>query len=234
MMLIAVGCSRAEEVKNVELLKVDENNNVSTQSFGDHYQIASRFLQLRNQARELHQAGQYKESLKAMEEGFEYAKNRSDQTIALKQMAETYEAMSDYELAANFYEGAAKSTMNDVQMIAYRAKSQELRQKNQANYDIEDSLNDVDKRFRRIFILTEQKQYAEAVSEHEELSTINQWYERYSRKKIAELYSLMGENQRAYEIYEKWYDSLGSKWERSQHKDEYNQYRQNAGLPAVE
>jgi len=52
-----------------------------------------------------------------------------DEFFSVKQMAITYEAMGDIEKAANFYEGAAKETMNPEQVAEFKNKAKELRQK---------------------------------------------------------------------------------------------------------
>jgi tetratricopeptide (TPR) repeat protein len=57
--------------------------------------------------------GDYEQALQFFEIALERADNRSAQYMALVGMAECYELLEDYELAANFYEAASKASMDN-------------------------------------------------------------------------------------------------------------------------
>lgn len=121
------GCAKAAQTSSGE---VRSSNVVPHKTFQESQKSAEKFIGLWRQSKASRASGKYKEALGFMEEAYnKEAFGRVEKSIALEDMAMTYEAMKDYELAANFYEGAAKTTMNPDQAKEFNKKSSELRAK---------------------------------------------------------------------------------------------------------
>lgn len=126
--ICASGC--AESDINQQASKEPNVSSMRDENFMTHQKGATRFIELWRKSRKYRDEGKFREALVLMEEAYNKAAfGKAEKSIALEDMALSYEAMKDYELAANFYEGAAKMTMNPKQAAEFNQKAAELRKK---------------------------------------------------------------------------------------------------------
>ena len=120
---VTAGCA-GEKTLNDKMVAVQESN------FQKHQEGAAQFGSLYDQGKKYRDEGRYKESIQVLEEAYnDMAYGKIEKAMALWQIALTYEAMKDYERAANFFEGAAKMTMNPKQAEEFNSKAASLRLK---------------------------------------------------------------------------------------------------------
>lgn len=99
-----------------------------SENFKTVFQKTGDFLEWRRLARKLHSEGKYEDAISAMEHGFEAGFGAADKGIATEQIAQSYEALHDYELAANFYEASGKYSMNPKLTDELNAKAAQMRE----------------------------------------------------------------------------------------------------------
>ncbi len=138
-LIFTSGCSDVKKL-NQSVEKYTENSPgiISETNVSNHFQShvtgAKEFWRLHSKSEVERNVGNYEESLRLLEHAYnDVAFGKAEKGIALWETAKTYEAMNDYELAANFYEGAAKTTMNPEQAEEFNAKAAALREKIETN-----------------------------------------------------------------------------------------------------
>ena len=97
------------------------------QGFKNNMKDAGDFWDYFNKGRDFLAEKKYQESIEALEKAYEKSFGRAERSVVYEQMAITYEAMGNLGLAANFYEGSAKETMNPEQAAEFNQKAHELR-----------------------------------------------------------------------------------------------------------
>lgn len=122
------GCADKHESNSFTTPVITEDVGViETAHFQSHAVDAEKFWRLIEKARKLRVEQRYKQALTLLEEAFESAAfGRIEKAVALVQSAEIYEILGDYKAAASFYEGAAKTTMNEVKAKFYNEKAKKL------------------------------------------------------------------------------------------------------------
>ena len=131
--LLLGGCmneSATTDIDNQVIVVPSDSSEYPSDHFKNNFLEGKNFWNLIDQARSLKKSGNYAEAIKVLEKAYDqYSNDRSSQTIALSWMAECYEALSNYQLASNFYSEAAKTTMNPAQADEFNRKARALRQK---------------------------------------------------------------------------------------------------------
>jgi len=97
--------------------------------FKEGLESAGTFYTLYDEGKALFKEGKFQEALIPLEKAYNVADNRSYQAMSLQYMAESYEGLEDWGIAANFWEAHAKTTMNSEKAAENRARAAELRNK---------------------------------------------------------------------------------------------------------
>jgi tetratricopeptide (TPR) repeat protein len=120
-------CSKSVEVKGGA---VKSTSTTDVQNYENHYRSADKFINLMERGLLSKKNNQYQEALEYFQNAYANAAfGKVELTMALKEIAETYELMGDYELSANFYEAASKEAMHPINAEKYQVKASELRKK---------------------------------------------------------------------------------------------------------
>lgn len=125
---VLMGCGQGKATpSNTDQAGVKTSEEENSQA---HFKQAGIFWDLIHESEELRKRGEYRQAINTLENAYDHqAFGRSEKTIALEDMAIIYELMNDYQLAANFYEGAAKMTMNPNQAQKFNNKADLLKSK---------------------------------------------------------------------------------------------------------
>lgn len=237
--LFVSGCAQSAQTDdNIEMNRNTANTKDYSAHFKSHYVDAGQFLNFMHEGDIFLKDGKYDEAITAYNQGLEkHAYSRPEQTRALEGIAKSYEAKGQLQDASKNYELASSVTMNDYRSVVLHAKSQELVQqmidKGDSPMQALLTKDKKDEYIRNAFKSRTRNEYQQAIEEYAKLKSFGNWYEQYADHEIAECYSSLGQYNEALKYFQKWFDSLGAEWEKNQHKDEYNQYRQKAGLPPI-
>jgi len=128
---IVLGCHREAENQLTNGANQRGNNQaVVSDHFKEQYHGARMFVELYREAERLFGLGEYEQSIKTMEKGYECcASNRAAKSMALEQMSLSYEALGKYDVAANMIEASGDMSMNPEQKEEFYAKAKSFRSK---------------------------------------------------------------------------------------------------------
>lgn len=130
LLLNSWGCSVQNQPDSTVENAIQATQRTVSDNFKKHYAGAKKWGALIKRGIALKDQGKYQEALIPLEEAYENAAfGKIEKEITLDLMAQTYELMGDYELAANFYDGAAQTAMHPVNTDKHQAKADELRAK---------------------------------------------------------------------------------------------------------